>query len=154
MMALERGDGVTEGRPGNYVFFDRTMVEIGVCELRDLGVTVLTTVVSHQPGSRQFIVDAGALALSKDVGPTHLDLAPAMGVVKDHAELTLVSLSQEHGIVHAKTAGEIAGRFKVGDTVEIIPNHSCLTVANFDRYHVMEGGKETASWTVARGRAS
>ncbi|HEX4560742.1 MAG TPA: alanine racemase [Gemmatimonadales bacterium] len=152
MMALERGDGLTEGRPGNYVFFDRTMVEIGVCEPRDVGVTVLATVVSHQPGSKQVIVDAGALALSKDVGPTHLGLAPAMGVIRDHPELTIVSLSQEHGVVHAKSAGEIEGRFKVGETVEIVPNHSCLTVAHFDHYHVLEGGKETASWAIARGR--
>ena len=153
MMALERGDGLTEGRPGNYVFFDRTMVEIGVCEPRDVGVTVLATVVSHQPGSTQFIVDAGALALSKDVGPTHLGLTPAMGVIKDHPALTLVSLSsQEHGIVRAKAAGEIDGRFKVGEPVEIVPNHSCLTVAHFDHYHVMEGGKETASWSIARDR--
>lgn len=154
MMALEHGDGLTEGRPGNYVFFDRTMVEIGVCESRDVGVTVLATVVSHQPGSRQFIVDAGALALSKDVGPTHLGLAPAMGVVKDHPELTIVSLSQEHGVVHAKSAGEIEGRFKVGEMVEIVPNHSCLTVAHFDHYHVMEGGREAASWTISRSRTT
>ncbi|HYK11121.1 MAG TPA: alanine racemase [Gemmatimonadales bacterium] len=154
MMALERGDGLTEGRPGNYVFFDRTMVEIGVCEPRDVGVTVLATVVSHQPGSKQFIVDAGALALSKDVGPTHLGLSPAMGVIKDHPELTIVSLSQEHGVVHAKTPADIDGRFRVGETVEIVPNHSCLTVAHFDHYHVMEGGKEKTSWTVARGRAT
>lgn len=154
MMALERGDGLTEGRPGNYVFFDRTMVEIGVCEPRDVGVTVLATVVSHQPGSRQLIVDAGALALSKDVGPTHLGLAPAMGVIKDHPELTLASLSQEHGVVHAKSGGDLEGRFTVGETVEIVPNHSCLTVAHFDRYHVMEAGKETATWTIARGRTS
>jgi len=64
MMALERGDGVTEGRPGNYVFFDRTMVEAGVCAPGNVGVTVLATVVSHQPGAAHFILDAGALALS------------------------------------------------------------------------------------------
>lgn len=154
MMALERGDGITEGRPGNYVFFDRTMVAIGVCEPRDVGVTVLASIVSHQPGSSQFIVDAGALALSKDVGPTHLGLAPAMGQIQDHPELTLASLSQEHGIVRAKSPGDIEGRFKVGETVEIVPNHSCLTVAQFDRYHVLEGGRETATWKIDRSRTT
>src|SRR5207244_2389076 len=53
--------GVTEARPGNYVFYDRTMVLIGCCEPADVGVTVLATVVSHQPGASHFIVDAGAL---------------------------------------------------------------------------------------------
>lgn len=154
MMALERGDGVTEARPGNYVFFDRTMVEIGVCEARDVGVTVLATVVSHQPGNRHFVVDAGALALSKDVGPTHLGLAPALGGIRDHPELTLASLSQEHGVVQAESAADIDGRFPVGETVEIVPNHSCLTVAHFDRYHVMDKGRERATWKIERGRTT
>src|SRR5207253_8048927 len=61
--------GVTEARPGNYLFYDRTMVLIGCCEPADVGVTVLATVVSHQPGASHFIVDAGALELSKDPGP-------------------------------------------------------------------------------------
>jgi len=77
-----------------------------------------------------------------------------MGVIQDHPELTLVSLSQEHGVVHAKSPADIEGRFKVGETVEIVPNHSCLTVAHFDRYHVMEGDRETASWKIERGRGT
>src|SRR5205807_1625276 len=52
--------GVTEARPGNYVFYDRTMVLIGCCKPADMGVSVLATVVSHQPGASHFVVDAGA----------------------------------------------------------------------------------------------
>ena len=52
MAAVERLDGVTEARPGNYVFYDRTMVLIGCCAPEDVGVTVLASVVSHQPGRR------------------------------------------------------------------------------------------------------
>lgn len=152
MMALERADGVTEIRPGNYVFFDRTMVELGVCAPGDVGVTVLATVVSHQPGAARFIVDAGALALSKDAGPAHLGLAPAMGAVRGHPEVTLASLSQEHGVVEAPSPDVIEGKFRVGETVEIVPNHSCLTVAQFDRYHVMRDGHELESWKIERGR--
>src|SRR5205807_413388 len=72
--------GVTEARPGNYVFYDRTMVLIGCCEPADVGVSVLATVVSHQPGASHFVVDAGALELSKDTGPTHVG-PQAMGAV-------------------------------------------------------------------------
>src|SRR6266700_160806 len=64
--------GVTEVRPGNYVFYDRTMVLIGCCQPADVGVTVLASVVSRQPGAAHFIVDAGALELSKDPGPAHV----------------------------------------------------------------------------------
>src|SRR5437016_9223208 len=57
MAAVERLDGVTEARPGNYVFYDRTMVLIGCCAPEDVGVTVLASVVSHQPGASHFVVD-------------------------------------------------------------------------------------------------
>jgi D-serine deaminase-like pyridoxal phosphate-dependent protein len=154
MAAIERADGVTEARPGNYVFYDRTMALIGACALEDVGVTVLATVVSHQPGATHFVIDAGALALSKDVGPTHLGLPTKMGEVRGHPELTVASLSQEHGVIMAESPATIDGRFPVGETVEIVPNHSCLTVAQFDWYHVMEGSREVGRWSIARGRES
>src|SRR5205807_812009 len=113
--------GITEARPGNYVFYDRTMVLIGCCEPADVGVSVLATVVSHQPGASHFVVDAGALELSKDTGPTHVG-PQAMGAVKGAPDLTVATLSQEHGLIRAASAASLDGRFKVGDRVEIIPN--------------------------------
>src|SRR5881296_276020 len=126
MTAVRDLTGVTEARPGNYIFYDRTMVLIGCCEWRDVAVSVLATVVSHQPGASHFVIDAGALSLSKDLGPTHLGLETAFGAVKDHPELTVASVSQEHGVIHAAAPAAIDGKFKVGQQVEIIPNHSCL----------------------------
>jgi len=152
MAAAEDLTGVTEARPGNYIFYDRTMVLIGCCTLDDVGVTVLASVVSHQPGASHFVVDAGALALSKDAGPTHLDLPPAMGAVRGHPELTVSSLSQEHGIIRARAAETIEKRFRVGERVEIIPNHSCLTVAHFDEFQVVLDGEIHDTMKIARGR--
>jgi D-serine deaminase-like pyridoxal phosphate-dependent protein len=152
MAAVEDLGGVTEARPGNYIFYDRTMVLIGCCAPQDVGVTVLASVVSHQPGAAHFVVDAGALSLSKDLGPTHLDLPPAMGEVRNHPYLTVASVSQEHGVIRAASPAAIEGKFKVGEQVEIVPNHSCLTMAHFDEYVVMEGGRETGRWKIERGR--
>ena len=152
MVAVESLSGVTEARPGNYIFYDRTMVLIGCCEPHDVAVTVLATVVSHQPGASHFVVDAGALSLSKDLGPTHLGLEPAFGEVKGHPELTVASVSQEHGIIRAAAPAAIEGKFKVGQQVEIIPNHSCLTEAQFDEYVVLEGGRVMDRWHIERGR--
>ena len=151
MAAAETLTGVTEARPGNYVFYDRTMVLIGCCEPEDVGVTVLATVVSHQPGASQFIVDAGALELSKDSGPAHVG-PQAMGAVRDHPELTVATLSQEHGLIRAESPQALAGRFAVGERLEIVPNHSCLTVAHFDAYHVVRDGRVVDRWKVERGR--
>ena len=152
MVAAEDLTGVTEARPGNYIFYDRTMVLIGCCAPEDVGVTVLTTVVSHQPGAAHFVVDAGALSLSKDLGPTHLGLEPAFGEVKGHPELTVASVSQEHGIIRAAAPEAIEGKFEVGERLEIVPNHSCLTMAHFDEYTVVEGNSVVDRWRIERGR--
>jgi len=152
MTAAKSLTGVTEARPGNYIFYDRTMVLIGSCEPEDVAVRVLATVVSHQPGASHFVVDAGALSLSKDLGPTHLGLEPAFGAVKDHPELTVASVSQEHGMIRAAAPAAIEGKFKVGQQIEIIPNHSCLTEAHFDEYVVIEGGRVMDRWHIERGR--
>lgn len=154
MVAAESLTGVTEARPGNYIFYDRTMVLIGCCEPEDVAVTVLATVVSHQPGASHFVVDAGALSLSKDLGPAHLGLEPVFGAVKDHPELTVASVSQEHGIIRAAAPAAIEGKFKVGQRVEIIPNHSCLTEAHFDEYIVVERDTVVDRWKIERGRGS
>jgi threo-3-hydroxy-D-aspartate ammonia-lyase len=152
MTAAKSLTGVTEARPGNYIFYDRTMVLIGSCEPQDVAVAVLATVVSHQPGASHFVVDAGALSLSKDLGPTHLGLEPAFGAVKEHPELTVASVSQEHGMIRAAAPAAIEGKFKVGQQIEIIPNHSCLTEAHFDEYVVIEGGRVMDRWHIERGR--
>jgi threo-3-hydroxy-D-aspartate ammonia-lyase len=151
MMAVEDLSGVTEARPGNYVFFDRTMVLIGCCTPDDIGVTVLASVVSHQPGAGHFVVDAGALALSKDTGPGHLDLAPEMGSVRGHPDLTIAAISQEHGIIRGAREA-LEGKYPVGSRIEIEPNHSCLTVAHHDQYHVVRDGAVIDHWRIERGR--
>ena len=152
MAAAKDLTGVTEARPGNYIFYDRTMVLIGCCEPQDVAVSVLATVVSHQPGASHFVVDAGALSLSKDLGPAHLGLETAFGEVKGHPELTVASVSQEHGLIRAAAPAAIEGKFKVGEQIEIIPNHSCLTEAHFDEYVVIEGGRMIDCWKIERGR--
>jgi D-serine deaminase-like pyridoxal phosphate-dependent protein len=156
MAAVRDLTGVTEARPGNYVFYDRTMVLIGCCEPADVGVTVLATVVSHQPGAAHFVLNAGALELSKDPGPAHVG-PPAMGAIRGFPELTVATLSQEHGLVRAESPAVLDGRFEVGTQVEIVPNHSCLTVPHFDEYQVIrgtpgDGGRVVDRWKVERGR--
>ena len=152
MVAVKDLTGVTEARPGNYIFYDRTMVLIGCCERKDVAVTVLATVVSHQPGASHFVIDAGALSLSKDLGPAHLGLETAYGEVKGHPELSVASVSQEHGLIRAASPAAIEGKFKVGQQIEIVPNHSCLTEAHFDEYVVVQGDRVMDRWHIERGR--
>jgi D-serine deaminase-like pyridoxal phosphate-dependent protein len=88
--------------------------------------------------------------LSKDLGPAHLDLAPSFGDVRGHPDLHVAAVSQEHGVVRGSPAALAA--LHVGDRIEIVPNHSCLTVAHFDDYHVMRDGREIERWRIRRER--
>ena len=139
-----------EVRPGNYVFYDAFQATIGSCTLADCSVSVLTTVVGSYPERGSIIVDAGALALSKDVGPEHIVPKFGYGVVCDPdlnpLPMRIVALSQEHGKVVAESHAP-----PVGTRLRIIPNHSCLTAAMFETYHVVEGGRVVDAWRPVRG---
>ncbi len=150
MSAVANLAGVTEARPGNYAFYDYTQVVLGSCGLADVAVTVLASVVSTQPATNHAVIDAGALSLSKDTGS---ELAPraSMGeIFADYRSRTLrpeariVSVSQEHGVVNSP--------LPVGSRVHIVPNHSCLTVAQFDEYVVVQGDVVVDRWKIWRGR--
>lgn len=135
-------EGVTEARPGNYAFYDYTQVVLGSCTLADCALAVQASVVSCQPGGDHAVIDAGALALSKDVGS---ELAPrrTMGEIPD-SDRYVASVTQEHGVT--------SGPLPVGARVRIVPNHSCLTAAQFDEYVVVRGDEVVDRWKVWRGR--
>jgi D-serine deaminase-like pyridoxal phosphate-dependent protein len=147
MTAIDHLEGITEARPGNYAYFDATQVSLGACVASDCALTVWASVVSS--ARDHAVVDAGALALSKDAGPD--DGRPSMGrlyrettggELRDDARLS--GLSQEHGVVDAPLA--------VGSRVRILPNHSCLTNACFDRVHAVRGEEVVDVWRVWRER--
>ena len=147
MTAVDHLDGVDEARPGNYALFDHTQARLGSCRVADCALTVLTSVVSRPAGAGHAIVDAGALAMSQDPG-----FGEGFGsVFADYAsgsldpDLRLVSLSQEHGFLD--------GRPRLGDRLRVLPNHSCLTVAQFDEYQVVRGDRLVDRWKIWRGRA-
>lgn len=147
--------GVTDVRPGNYVFFDAFQARLGSCALADLAFSVLTSVIGCYPARRELVLDCGALALSKDPGARHLDPECGFGVLAtlDGAplgELALVALSQEHGKVRATRAG-VVERFPPGTKLRVIANHSCLAAAQHERYAVVRGGAVVDEWRPARG---
>lgn len=151
--------GIDEIRPGNYAFYDYTQAVIGSCSVADCALTVLSSVISHQPGASHFIIDAGALALSKDVGPTHVRNDMGMGIIYEDydrkwlmSHIQVRSLSQEHGKVVTDAMEFIEGKYKVGEKVRILEHHSCLTAAQFDEYHVVKGNEVVDQWKIMRGR--
>ncbi len=146
-------DGITEIRPGNYVFFDYTQIALGSCEVRDCAFTVQTSVVGSYPYG--LMIDAGATALSKDQGPNHIDDDCGYGQVISNysenlinSEFKITSLSQEHGKIISKRKHDL----KPGDKLRIIPNHSCLAANLYDHYFVVENDSVVDKWPIARQR--
>ena len=101
--------GVDEIRPGNYVFYDRFQAALGVCGIEDCAATVLCTVAGHYPSRNRILMDAGALALSKDLGAEHLGGPIDYGALAGHPEVRVVSLSQEHGILGGEAPPALRG---------------------------------------------
>jgi D-serine deaminase-like pyridoxal phosphate-dependent protein len=147
--------GVTEGRPGNYVFYDLHQAAIGSCTVADIAISVLSTVIGVYPDRGTLLLDAGALALSKDPGATHMADGPSWGLLmalsgRPLPGLRMVGLSQEHGKVRISQAGNVSS-LAVGDRVRVLPNHSCLVAAMHAQLVVVRGQQVIDRWSPVRG---
>ena len=141
-------EGVTEMRPGVYLFGDTCQASLYSLPLERVAVSVLTTVLGVYEG--HFVLDAGGLAMSKDQGSGHTgygQLASINGRPFDGAFIE--GASQEHGVV--RHSSEFSG-VSVGDKFRIYPNHICMTAAAYDRYHVVDNGQQViAEWQRCNG---
>lgn len=145
-------EGITEMRAGVYMLGDLFQAGIGTHGLTDIAVTVLASVTGRYPARGTVLVDAGALALSKDrsteAGPQDwkfgrvLDLggAPLAGGA------VVARVHQEHGEIRATDGALPFDALPVGARVRIVPNHACLTAAAHDRFIVLDEGRIVAEW--------
>jgi D-serine deaminase-like pyridoxal phosphate-dependent protein len=151
---IDHLNGINEVRPGNYIFFDSFQATIGSCSIRDCALTVLASVIHCDRTRRSVVIDAGALALSKDRGPFELDSNCGYGRLLDlnrrPTGIAIHSLSQEHGILCQLDEPSL-DVLKVGTRVRVLPNHSCLTAANHSHYNVFDGGRLVAEWPIHSG---
>jgi len=138
--------GLTEIRPGTYVYNDRTTAELGACEWHDCALTVLATVVSTSvPG--QAVIDAGSKALGRE--PLRSE-GEGFGVVMDQPDVVVTAMSEEHGLLDIS---HTSWRPAIGDLVRVIPNHACIVVHLSDQVIGVRGDAVMTRWPVtARGR--
>jgi len=147
-------DGVDEARPGNYIFFDAFQATLGSCDFGDCALTVLASVMHRDRARRKVVLDAGAIALSKDRGAVEFDPSCGYGRVLDlegaDTGARIGSLSQEHGEVEVNDTLMLE-RMRVGSRFRVLANHSCLTAAQHSHYNVIEGGRAIDRWEIQRG---
>ncbi|MBV9749307.1 MAG: alanine racemase domain-containing protein [Acetobacteraceae bacterium] len=148
--------GVTEARAGIYLFWDLAQLSRGVCAEADIAVSVLATVIGHQRRGPSLVLDAGALALSKDLGANPYLPDARYGWVCDPdtlerlGTLSVETVHQEHGAVPLPDESWF-GRLPVGSAVRILPNHACLTCAAYGSYDVLRDGAVVDRWTRTGG---
>lgn len=145
------GKGLTELRPGNYVYFDRTQVSLGSAALADCALTVLATVVTKHKD--RVIFDCGSKTLSSDLarGASGYGLVFAdLDATAPDDGLRIERLSEEHATVRVLNAST---RLEPGDRVRVLPNHSCV-VSNLVDEVVLVDGEEVVDRlpVAARGR--
>ncbi len=138
--------GITEMRPGTYVFNDSSLFRFGdMWTVDDCAARFVATVVSRTADDR-CVIDAGSKTLALDPNRSH----EGHGYIVGHPDVIITKLSEEHGVCQLP-AGEQG--FQVGDTVEVIPNHICPTVNLMDQMAIVRDGKVIDYWKVAaRGR--
>jgi len=136
--------GVTEIRPGTYVFNDVQQMRLGVATEADCAVRVLATVVSRV--GERFVLDAGTKAFSSDGGDG--PPFPGRGVVAGRPELRLDFMNEEHVVGHIEGDHDLW----IGDRLEVVPLHVCSAINLFDvAYGVRAGLVEEEIPIAARG---
>ena len=146
VLAAEDFSGLTEIRPGNYVFMDHTPLRLGLIEPQRVALTVLATVISKN--DEYFITDAGSKTLTSDQGAHGLQGAPGYGAAYAPGDfaarsrpLTVAKLSEEHGFVSRGPSD-----LPLGSRLRIVPNHSCPVANLAGSYCVVDGDELGPTW--------
>jgi D-serine deaminase-like pyridoxal phosphate-dependent protein len=139
--------GLTEIRPGTYLFNDLNTVRSGGCAMEDCAATILATVVSAaRPG--HMIIDGGSKTFSSDRPVNSAEVT--FGYVVEAPGARFHKMNEEHGFVDLTG---VDAEFAVGDRVRVIPNHICVAVNLHERVYGVRGDRVEEVWNVdARGK--
>jgi D-serine deaminase-like pyridoxal phosphate-dependent protein len=144
--AAAQAPGITEVRPGTYIFSDYMQAEAGNVSYDEVALSILCTVVSR-PAPDKATVDGGSKTFSGDIVPERHKLkgyARAVGM-----DAFVESMSEEHGVVRLGPGADM----QVGDRVAFYPIHVCPTVNLSDELiGVRNGLVERVLPVLARGK--
>lgn len=143
--------GLTEMRPGTYIFNDVNQIAIGQATPADCALSVLATVISR-PAPDRAVLDSGSKSLfSERARPGFaLEGYDGFGYIREAPEARIASLSEEHGVVQIRDGARFP---EVGERVEVIPNHVCPAVNLHEELYLVDGGAVLEVWPIAaRGK--
>jgi D-serine deaminase-like pyridoxal phosphate-dependent protein len=139
-----RVPGVTEIRPGTYVFNDAMQVHHGSATPEECALVVTARVISR-PSRDVAVLDAGSKTLTAEHGP-YSSKGETHGTLRGYPDCQIDRLWEEHARVQLT---DEARRLRVGDLVEVIPAHVCPTVNLARRLVCVRNGRVEATWEVA-----
>jgi len=141
-----RVKGITEVRPGTYVFSDYITADKGYVPYEEVALSILCTVVS-KPAPDKFTIDGGSKTFCGDIAYKAMGMkgyAKAIGI-----DAYLVSMSEEHGVVQIEDGSQV----NIGDRIAFYPIHVCTTVNLSDELIGIRNGQVEKIWPVlARGK--
>jgi D-serine deaminase-like pyridoxal phosphate-dependent protein len=135
---------LTEYRAGNYIYNDVMQVTTGAVTWDDCAMKVRATVVSR-PTDNRAVLDTGSKVMTYEQY-----FAKGYGRIVEYPEAEITGFSEEHGMVDLSAS---AKKPKVGEVVNVIPNHCCVVTNMMDEIYGVRGGKVEVVWPVAaRGK--
>ena len=141
----ENYEGLDAMSPGNFVFYDLMQVQIGSCSVSDIAVAVECPIVDRYPDRQEMIIHGGAVHFSKEMQHSQHGNHYGLAAVKSESNsgwrlleptAQLRALSQEHGVLRAEK--ETINKCRVGDSITILPVHSCLTANLMEQYKLSD----------------
>lgn len=137
--------GITELRPGTYIYNDRMMMAANAATLEQCALNLLVTVVSR-PTNNRAVIDAGSKTFSSDQFAGN----QGFGLVLEYPEAILERINEEHGMLDLSACSR---KPQIGEQLRIIPNHACVVTNLHDEIVAHREGKVEAIWQVlARGK--
>lgn len=137
---------IDEIRPGNFVFYDVTQAIISSCDLQDIAISLRCPIVSKNRERNELLVYGGGVHFSKDrIFNKKID-DEIFGVLVEQKPQNLSNfenyvskLSQEHGTIKIKP--ELFDKYNIGDFIEILPVHACMTANLIKKYKLKDSDK-------------
>jgi D-serine deaminase-like pyridoxal phosphate-dependent protein len=141
-------EGISEIRPGNYIFHDAIQLSLGAATLEECALSIVATVISR-PTRERAVIDGGSKAFGLDRGAHGKEKVKGFGLVLGKKAI-LERLSEEHGIMTLDLEEDL----DIGDKVRLIPNHACAVVNLFDKAYGIRGGEIVEEFKIAaRGKS-
>lgn len=153
LSSLGQLSGELELHAGNYPFCDYQQMATNCITKNNVACTVLAEVASCYAGRGdqapgEVLINAGVIALAREPGPL-----PGWGKVATPGfeDWYAGRLSQEHGIL-VPTENTNPSFPELGQRLQIIPQHSCITANAFSWYYVTDGEDKVVDiWSTWRG---